>query len=215
MNIMLYSIPERRILRADWPQRDAPVSPGSIVKPFTALAYAQANHYFYPDHFCRGAADRCWWGRGHQKIGIRDAVAHSCNHYFRELARALPPNATPALLAQFGVEVPEGSPDTQIGLGSDWKVRPEALAGAFAELLSRPADPGIFPLIDGMRRAARYGTARALGPGYLAKTGTGPNAKLDGDGYAIIAYPEAAPRELVLLQAPGVTGAKAVEMFTR
>lgn len=215
MNVMLYSILERRILRAEWPRQDEPVSPGSIVKPFTALAYAQARHYFYPDHFCRGAADRCWWGRGHGKIGIRDAVAHSCNHYFRQLAQALPPHATPTLLAQFGIDVPEAPPDSQIGLGAEWKVKPEALAAAYAEFFSRPADPGIFPLIDGMRRAARYGTARALGPGYLAKTGTGPNAKLDGDGYAVIAYPEAAPRELVLLQAPGVTGAKAVEMFTR
>lgn len=215
MNVMLYSILERRILRAEWPRQDEPVSPGSIVKPFTALAYAQAHHYFYPDHFCRGAADRCWWGRGHGKIGIRDAVAHSCNHYFRQLAQALPPHATPTLLAQFGIDVPEAPPDSQIGLGAAWKVKPEALAAAYAEFFSRPADPGIFPLIDGMRRAARYGTARALGPGYLAKTGTGPNAKLDGDGYAVIAYPEAAPRELVLLQAPGVTGAKAVEMFTR
>ena len=45
----------------------------------------------------------------------------------------------------------------------------------------------------------------------MAKTGTGPNAKFDGDGYAVIAYLEAAPRELVLLQAVGVTGAKAVD----
>ena len=215
MNQLLYSIAARRILRAEWPEMAAPVSPGSIVKPFTALAYAEAHQYFYPDHFCRGAADRCWWGRGHGKTGIRDAVAHSCNHYFRQLARALPPHVAPGLLARFGITVPEADPDTQIGLGVGWRIPPEALAGAYAELLSRPADPGIFPLIDGMRRAARYGTARALGPGYLAKTGTGPNAKLDGDGYAVIAYPEAAPRELVLLQAPGVTGARAVSLFTR
>ena len=215
MNTLLYSIAERRVLRAEWPELERPVSPGSLVKPFTALAYAQAHHYFYPNHFCRGASDRCWLGRGHGKLGIRDAVAYSCNHYFRQLAMGLSAHATAALLGLFGIVVPEAGADTQIGLGTAWQVKPVELAAAYAELLSRPADPGMFPLFDGMRRAARYGTAKALGAGYLAKTGTGPNAKFDGDGYAVIAYPEEAPRELVLLQAVGVTGAKAVEMFRR
>jgi hypothetical protein len=215
MNEVLYSILERRVVRVAWPEFDRPVSPGSLVKPFTALAFAEQNHYFYPDHFCRGGADRCWLGRGHGKLGIRDAVAYSCNHYFRQLAAAMPTHHVPRLLERFGIQVPEGTADTAIGLGDAWQMRPVELLQAFAELVSRPADPGIFPLLDGMRRAARYGTAKALGPGYLAKTGTGPNAKLDGNGFAMIAYPEEAPRELVLMRAEGMTGARTVELFRR
>src|SRR5438477_13202460 len=64
---------------------DEPVPVGSLIKPFTALAYRHA-HAAYPEFVCRGSAGGCWRPRGHGRIGISTAVAQSCNAYFGQMA---------------------------------------------------------------------------------------------------------------------------------
>ncbi len=75
------------ILGERWPDAARPVAPGSLVKVFTALAYGEAHDNRFPEFVCGGEASGCWLPRGHGKIGIVEAVAHSCNAYFRVLAR--------------------------------------------------------------------------------------------------------------------------------
>src|ERR1700740_1137563 len=40
-------------VRWEWPEEPAPL--GSLVKPFTALAYAESHDFRYPSSECRGA----------------------------------------------------------------------------------------------------------------------------------------------------------------
>src|SRR5438552_2971110 len=56
---------------ARWENLGQPVPAGSMVKPFTALAYGEAHGYRYPAFACRGTADGCWLPRGHARISSR------------------------------------------------------------------------------------------------------------------------------------------------
>src|SRR4029077_20355059 len=58
----------RIALRWGDPDRALPV--GSLIKPFTALAYAVTHRFEYPTYVCRGTADGCWLPSGHGPIGI-------------------------------------------------------------------------------------------------------------------------------------------------
>lgn len=90
---------------------------------------------------------------------------------------------------------------------------PLQLARAYAELLARRID---YPLvIAGLRLAAEKGTAKAIGPGFLAKTGTGPSKLYAGDGWVAAAHPAAAPSRLVLYRQRGATGALAAAELAR
>jgi hypothetical protein len=70
-------------------------SPGSLLKPFTALAYGRKNGLVFPELNCTG--ETCWLRSGHGQVGIVQAIAHSCNAYFRQLVPAQSVNATPVL----------------------------------------------------------------------------------------------------------------------
>jgi cell division protein FtsI/penicillin-binding protein 2 len=63
-----------------------------------------------------------------------------------------------------------------------------------------------------MRQAAQSGTAKAIGGGALAKTGTAECSHLPreaGDGLAIVLFPAESPRYTVLVRKNGTTGANA------
>src|SRR5262245_48316373 len=78
---LLLDATTRELLASRWDDMDRPLPVGSLIKPFTALAYAQGHAFTYPTFTCRGAADACWLTAGHGPIGIVDAVAGSCNAY--------------------------------------------------------------------------------------------------------------------------------------
>lgn len=190
------------ILASRWDRMDDPVPVGSLVKPFAAIAWARTHDFHYPVLTCRG----CWLPRGHGAIGIRDAVANSCNSYFLGLASD---TTAPAL---FGLILPaSASPSDRIGEGSAARFTPAAVIHAYAELFTRAGEPGVAPVLDGMREAARRGTARALGDA-LAKTGTAPcahSARAPGDGFVVASWPAAEPRYLLLLRRHGAPGSNA------
>lgn len=193
-----------------WEDAARPVPVGSLVKPFTALAYGETHQFRYPEVVCRGRASGCWLARGHGLIGITDAVAHSCNAYFRALAAQVRSDDMASLAQRFGLEGPPAGATaaTLAGLGSAWKVSPAALTRAYCRLV---ADPRAAELVRGMALSARSGTGRAVGMG-LVKTGTAPcthRVKAPGDGYVIAFYPAVSPRYALLVRVHGIPGADA------
>lgn len=189
---------------------DQPAGFGSLIKPFTALAYAAKHGYQYPEHVCTG----CWLPRGHGRIGIKEAVAYSCNSYFESIAAEVRPDEVGVLLERFGIsglryDVPQ---ETLTGRGQAWRITPQQMAGAYLELFARSGEPGVAELLEGMRLSGMEGTGRALGLPALVKTGTGPcfhGAHAPGDGYVMVLYPAAHPRVALLLEAHGVPGSQA------
>jgi cell division protein FtsI/penicillin-binding protein 2 len=207
------------LIAARWENAAQPVPMGSLLKPFTALAYGEAHGFHYPEYVCRGQAGGCWRPQGHGRIGLTQAVAHSCNAYFRALAAQVPAEDLSAVLARYGVNVtdPTDSPSAKIGVGKGWRIPPLEMARAYLLLASRSDDPGASDLSAGMLLSASLGTGsavdRALGANRArVKTGTAPCLhahRMPGDGYAVVLYPAESPRFLLLVQAHGVPGSKA------
>jgi len=197
------------VIQEGW--RD-PAPAGSLIKPFTAMAYAAGHGFVYPQFVCTPGA--CWLPAGHGRLGIREAVAYSCNAYFVKLASEIRAEDLAAMLRRFGLDpLPQtAGPDAFIGLGDTWRVKPLDLLRAYGELASRAAEPGVAELLEGMALSAKAGTGKVAGDGWLMKTGTAPCAhvhRAPGDGYALGMYPARHPRRAVLVRLHGGTGAEA------
>ncbi len=194
---------------------DAAAPFGSLIKPFTALAYAQSHGFAYPEFSCRGTASGCWLPRGHGRIGIGDAVAHSCNAYFRNLASQVSSHEVVTVLQRFGIRGldEDATPETMIGLGRKWQAAPADIARAYSELSQRAGEPGVRELLGGMAMARTYGTGRAVETvSALVKTGTSPcvhTPAMPGDGYVMLLYPAEAPRLALLVRVHGMPGSQA------
>ena len=209
------------LMASRWPDRERPVPLGSLVKPFTALAYASAHGFRYPEYVCRGKADGCWLPTGHGRVDMTQAIAHSCNAYFHALAGQLPTEQVTAMAQRFGiVSLPKpGSPTALVGLGSEWKVGPLAMARAYSWLAQHSTEPGAGPLLRGMALSGQVGTGRKVGSALqqadaLVKTGTAPcthGVGWSSDGYVIMLYPADSPRLTLLVQVHGVPGAVAAD----
>lgn len=199
-----------RVVDARWPDRNRPVAMGSLVKPFTALAYGETHGFRYPEFVCRGTESGCWLPAGHGKVGIVEAIAHSCNAYFDALAAQVRFEDVAAVARQFSIAPPpEGAPPAAyVGREGLWKLRPEETLRALAALV---ADPRAGAVRSGMAECARHGTGRALGEG-LAKTGTAPcshQPKAPGDGFVVAFDRSDGPRYVLLVRVHGVPGAEA------
>src|SRR3954470_2662717 len=199
------------VLTERWNAPDQPTPLGSLVKPFTALAYGEEHNFQYPEFECRGKGDRCWYPRGHGNIGLVQAVAQSCNAYFLNLASGLRPSSIAAVLRRYSIyDVSEKvSPESMIGLGSAWKISPLRMLRAYAELSRRRDQPGVSEIIRGMQISETGGTGIGVGSALgksgasaITKTGTAPcvhsrDGNLEpstphgcaGDGYVIALYP--------------------------
>jgi hypothetical protein len=196
------------VICARWPGLERPAPLGSLLKPFVAVAYGETHGFRYPRVICRGAADRCWKAAGHGRLGLRRALAESCNAYFLALARESDIDGR-----RFGLPSPDpdSTPEDRIGLNGGWKISPIAIARAYGELR-------VSEVLEGLSLSAREGTSRALELKAYAKTGTAhcvhhPSAP--GDGYAIALYPIDAPRYTVLVQLHGAPGAVAAHTAGR
>jgi len=66
-----------RIVDQQWPDASRPIAMGSLVKPFTTLAYGKSHGYRYPEFVCRGSESGCWLPSGHGKVGIVEAIAQT------------------------------------------------------------------------------------------------------------------------------------------
>lgn len=198
-----------------------PVSPGSLVKPFLAIAYGEQHGGRFPTVRCLGTRSRCWLPRGHGSLGLEEAITQSCNAYFLELAAGLDRTRAVQSFARYGLAGPPAAASTEslVGLGSAWKESPLALANAYLQLVNEQQSPMQRRIIRGMSGSAARGTARAIDAALgsnaaLAKTGTAvcshkPQAA--ADGFTVVLYPAEQPRLVLLVRVHGVTGAESAK----
>jgi cell division protein FtsI/penicillin-binding protein 2 len=214
---LLLSIATQQIVESRWEDRERPLAIGSLIKPFTALAYADTHGFTFPILECRGSAGGCWLPAGHGRLGMTAAIAGSCNAYFRQLAEKTSPDAFAARLQSFGMraEASAATPSAMVGLGETLRLAPSAIIRGYVELVARAAQPGVLPIVQGMRSSAINGTGKgvgaAVGVDALVKTGTAPcshSPRATVDGYTIAVYPADRPRFVLLVQAHGRTGAE-------
>jgi cell division protein FtsI/penicillin-binding protein 2 len=201
-----------------WEDAERPIAPGSLLKPFVALAYGEQHGGVFPHEHCAGTSGRCWYPAGHGRLGFEEALAQSCNAYFLALVSDVDVDRARSRWKQLGLAGPPRSAGaaTLIGLEDGWVETPVALARAYLTLL-REAPAGVRErIVAGMRAAAMRGTARgvdrALGDrAALAKTGTAKcshRKRATADGFALVLYPAAQPRLLLLVRKHGATGAE-------
>lgn len=213
------------VLASQWENSDKPIPLGSLVKPFTALAYAGGHDFRYPIYECKGKANGCWQPQPHGKLDVISAVAVSCNTYFHLLAQNIRSEQLASLVQSFGLESPgaESTAADFMGVGARRRISPLHMARAYLELYRRKDQPGVSPLIEGMRQSALHGTGAAIGHQLkqttaLVKTGTAPCTHASwapADGFVLALSPAEQSEILLFLRIHSVTGAKAAETAGR
>ena len=210
-----------RVLASRWDNPQTPIPLGSLVKPFTALAYGEHHAFRYPAHICRGTATGCWLPRGHGEVDLSSAIAYSCNSYFRALTANMTAVDVSPTVMRFGLEPPP--PETVgpalAGLGNRWLISPLSTARAYLEFVRRRDQPGVSQILAGMAQSAKQGTGaevdRALPfPDALVKTGTAmcTHAKrAPGDGFTIAMSPSDDPQILLMVRVHGAPGGQAAK----
>lgn len=195
LSLLEIDISSGRIVQRQWDD-PGPAPIGSLAKPFIALAYAQRHGFVFPRIRCRG----CWKPDGHGEMNLVEAIAQSCNFYFDTLRAGLGADDLKGIALRFGLEDVD-------------RAEPERLLRAFVELHRRRAEPGAGLILEGMRQAARTGTAKALHIDAYAKTGTAActhSPKAPGDGLGVVLMPAPQPRTAFLIRVHGVPGSVAV-----
>lgn len=209
------------VLAERWPSQPA-VSPGSLVKPFLAAAYAEQHGGQFPTVRCLGTRGRCWLPAGHGALGIEEAIAQSCNAYFLALANGLDRRRAAQTFARYGLtgSAAEAKDESLVGLGSAWKEPPLVLARAYLKLATVQPSAVQGRIVRGMFASAERGTARAVDAALgedaaLAKTGTAVCSHTPqgaADGFTVVLYPAAQPRLLLLVRVHGITGADSAKV---
>jgi cell division protein FtsI/penicillin-binding protein 2 len=210
-----------RMLASRWDHPHTPVPMGSLVKPFTALAYGEQHGFRYPAHTCRGTATGCWLPRGHGDVDLTAAIAYSCNAYFRMLTENLTAADVSPTASRFELEPPrDDATGTQLaGLGARWQISPLRMARAYLELVRRRKQPGVNQILVGMAQSARHGTGAEVHRAFpvfdaLAKTGTAACTHAQhaaGDGFTVALVPADEPQILLMVRVHGVPGAQAAK----
>lgn len=216
LSYLLLDARSGRLLASRWDHPDQPIPLGSLVKPFTAMAYGAAHSFRFPEHECLGGRT-CWQPAGHGHLDLVHAVAYSCNSYFRALAADLSSAQSAGEFRHFGLQPPPAAtPDQLIGLADSWRLSPLQIARAYLALAARPWDPGVPLLLEGMSDSARFGTGKAVGRALgstsaLVKTGTAvcTHGTAPGDGFVVALLPADAPRLLLLVRVHGEPGSRA------
>jgi cell division protein FtsI/penicillin-binding protein 2 len=219
VSYLLFDARTANLLSSRWEDPARPIPLGSLVKPFTALAYAETHDFQYPTHVCKGEASGCWQLHPHGELDIVSAIAVSCNSYFRALAANLRGEQLLPTTNRFGLESPDSDlagPDL-MGLGDRWLISPLHMARAYLELYRRRDQPGVREILAGMARSAQHGTGASVGRALknsdaLVKTGTAPCTHLHpapADGFVVAMVPANQPEILLMIRVHGAAGAKA------
>jgi cell division protein FtsI/penicillin-binding protein 2 len=213
------------LLASHWSNYSSPISLGSLVKPFTALAYAETHDFVFPTYECKGQASACWQVHPHGSLNIVSAISASCNSYFRTLAGNVSTPQMQSVTHEFGLQAPgkNFTVSSLVGLGGEWKISPIRMAHAYGELWERRTQPGVREIIEGMSRSAHHGTGAAVGrqikySEVLVKTGTVPcshAAQTSTDGFAVVLLPVQNSAIVLLIRVHGVAGVKAAEVAAR
>jgi cell division protein FtsI/penicillin-binding protein 2 len=198
------------------------IAPGSLVKPFLAIAYGEQHGGKFPIVRCTGTSSHCWFPAGHGSLDLEEAITQSCNSYFLELAAGLDRRLAEQTFARYGLSGPdrEAPAEALIGLGSGWRESPMALAKAYLQLEKEQHKPTQSRILKGMLGSAERGTARGVDAELgrdvaLAKTGTAPcSHKPAGaaDGFTVVLFPAVQPRLLLLVRVHDATGAASAKV---
>jgi cell division protein FtsI/penicillin-binding protein 2 len=221
ISFLLLDAQTGRVLASRWDNPEAPIPLGSLVKPFTALAYGEHHAFRYPAHTCRGTATGCWLPRGHGDVDLSSAIAYSCNSYFRMLTAKMNAADVSPTATSVGLEPPAPgiTGPALAGLGNRWLISPLGMAHAYLELARRRDQAGVREILTGMAQSAEQGTGsevnRALAfSDALVKTGTAQcthSRRAPGDGFTIVLAPSDDPRILLMVRVHGVPGAQAAK----
>jgi cell division protein FtsI/penicillin-binding protein 2 len=213
------------LLTAHWENPDKPIPMGSLVKPFTALAYAEEHDFRFPTYACKGKANGCWQDQPHGELNLTAAISVSCNAYFLQLAEGVPTERLVSIADSFDLETPNknATAENLIGLGDQWKIAPLRMARAYLELVRRKDAPGVAAILEGMRQSGLHGTGAAVDRQLrhseaLVKTGTAPCTHphwAPADGFVLASVPAEKPELVLLIRMHSVTGAKAAETAGR
>lgn len=225
VSFLLLDARNRAVLAARWENPETPIPLGSLIKPFTALAYGERHAFTYPAHVCHGTSTGCWLSHGHGRVDLTTAIAYSCNSYFRMLTAKMSAADVLPVAHTFGIQSPDptSSGISLAGIGEGWLISPLSMANAYLELVRRRDQPGVRQVLAGMEQSAQRGTGgevdRALQhPNALAKTGTAPCTHLKhapGDGFVIAMVPADDPQILLMVRVHGVPGAQAAKTAGR
>ncbi len=209
------------LLASHWDDYEKPIPLGSLVKPFTALAYADGHAFRYPVYECKGKASGCWQPIPHGRLDVTAAISVSCNAYFLQMAEVVSLEQVTPVAQSFGLETPDANSTSAnlIGLGEQWRISPIHMAQAYLELFRRKDQPGVAPILEGMRLSAQRGTGAAVDrqlkqTAALVKTGTAActhSPRSATDGFVLALVPADQPEVLLLMRVHGVAGAKAAE----
>jgi len=219
ISYLLFDARTGTLLSSRWEDSAKPIPLGSLVKPFTALAYGETHDNQFPSHICHGEASGCWQVRPHGKLDLVSAISVSCNSYFRALAENLTGERLIPIANRFGLDPPNPalSGPPLMGLGDRWPIAPLKMARAYLELYRRRDQPVVRDILAGMAQAARSGTGKGVGQALkhadaLVKTGTAPCTHAHaapGDGFVIAMVPANQPELLLFVRVHSVPGATA------
>ncbi len=219
ISYLLFDARSGTLLSSRWEDPAKPIPLGSLVKPFTALAYGETHEYQFPTHVCRGEASGCWQVRPHGKLDLVSAISVSCNSYFRALAENLTGDQLIPIAKRFGLDPPDPalSGPALMGLGDRWRIAPIKMARGYLELNRRRDQPVVREILAGMAQSARNGTGKGVGDALkhadaLVKTGTAPCTHphaAPGDGFVVAMVPANQPELLLLVRVHSVPGATA------
>jgi hypothetical protein len=164
ISYLLFDARTGTLLSSHWEDPAKPIPLGSLVKPFTALAYGETHDNQFPSHICRGEASGCWQVQPHEKLDLVSAISVSCNSYFRALAENLTGERLIPIANRFGLDPPDPalSGPPLMGLGDRWPIAPIKMARAYLELYRRHDQPIVRDILAGMEQSARNGTGREL-----------------------------------------------------
>jgi SpoIID/LytB domain protein len=228
--ILVMDLPSGRTLSAVQPDLlTARIAPGSVLKVATLVAALETGVISPATRFaCRrrvkvdGRELVCVHPDLGRPMSPAEALAYSCNDFFVTIAARLPREALSAATTSLGLGPvsPRASvPLAAVGL-EGIEASPEQLLRGFVRATDPISGARMRPetravLLEGLRGAARYGTARAIGDhgiDALAKTGTAP---MPGGGYhglALAVSPSMRASRAIAVLIPGGSGAEAASV---
>lgn len=183
------------------------MTPGSTIKPFTLIAVNKVKPVRPEKKYkCPGWGDNpnkvhlCWFYEGHTNVNLVQAVAYSCNYYFRELVKEkFDPAVFVNILSKFRIikninkiGLSKNIKENAVGFGNYIQTTPYRMLYAYNMILNGGklfnVNGKVIDTIDidnkilaslysGMEASYSYGTSRIIQDisGYkkgMAKTGT-------------------------------------------
>jgi stage II sporulation protein D len=228
--ILVVDLPSGRTLSAVQPDLlTARIAPGSVLKIATLVAALETGVISPATRFaCRrrvtvdGRELVCVHPDLGRPMSPAEALAYSCNDFFVTIAARLPREALSAATTSLGLGPvsPRASvPLAAVGL-EGIEASPEQLLRGFVRATDPISGARMRPetravLLEGLRGAARYGTARAIGDrgiDALAKTGTAPMPGGGYQGLALAVSPSMRASRAIAVLIPGGSGAEAASV---